>query len=133
MPLEGEHITRMFLHCLSRCPDVYVAPTSALRGSDIINQWKAPRSAWVISPDRAKFAPPHGPKFKIPLHRSCVLRPIKYNVPGSLTSAQRSRSLTVLNMLTPDGRTDGQTVDRFYKSYRDGRLNSLSLSLPTFV
>jgi len=41
----------------------------------------------------------HWPKFNISLPRSFILRPIV-----SSTSAQRSRSLT---MLTPHGRTDG--------------------------
>jgi len=61
-----------------------------------------------------------GPKFKIPLHKNFVPRPIKYTCQASSTSAQRSRSLRVLKMLTPHGRTDGRT---------DGHLTSVTRHL----
>jgi len=54
-----------------------------------------------------------GPKFKLLLPRSCVPRPAEYTGQVSSTSAQRSRSLIVLKMLTPartDGRTDGHVI-----------------------
>jgi len=50
-----------------------------------------------------------GPKFKIPLPRSCVYRPTEYTRHVSSTSPQQSRNLRALIMLTPYGRTDGQT------------------------
>jgi len=55
-----------------------------------------------------------GAKFKIPLPRSFVPRPIKYTCQVSSTLAQRSQSLGVLKMLTLDGRTDGQTDRRMH-------------------
>jgi len=49
----------------------------------------------------------HGQKFKIPLPRSFVSGPIEYTWQVLSTSAQRSRRLRVLKMLTPYGPTDG--------------------------
>ena len=47
------------------------------------------------------------PSFKILLPRRFVQRPIEYTCRVSSTLAERFRSLRVLKMLTPDGRTDG--------------------------
>ena len=69
-----------------------------------------------------------GPKFKIPFYRSFVPQPIEYACQVSSTSAQRSGSLRVLNMLTLRGQTDGQThrwtFDWFYKSSQERRLKT---------
>ena len=43
----------------------------------------------------------HGPKFKIPLPRSCVPKPTEYTCQVSSTSAQRSQPQRVMKMLTP--------------------------------
>ena len=48
-------------------------------------------------------------KYKLLLPGSCVSRPIEYTCQVSLPSAQRYRSLQVLKMLTPHGRTDRWT------------------------
>ena len=72
---------------------------------------------WVILLTRLSFGWPcmvQGPKFKILLPRSCISRPIEYRCQVSSTLAQRSRSLRVLKMLTPHGRT----FDQFYWSSR---------------
>ena len=62
------------------------------------------------------------PSFKILLPRRFVQRPIEYTCRVSSTLDERFRSLRVLKMLTPDGRTDGRTrgrtFDRFHKSFR---------------
>jgi len=71
-----------------------------------------------ISPDLAKFgvAPRmvqvQEPKFKIPLPRSFVSQPIEYKcqVSSTSSSAQQSRSLRLLKMLTPHGQTDIRLV-----------------------
>jgi len=67
-----------------------------------------------------------GPKFKIPLPRSIVHRPVEYACQVSSTLAQWSWSLRVLNMLTPHGRTYGRTSDRFYQSSRERRLKLIN-------
>jgi len=54
----------------------------------------------------------HGPTFTIPLPRSFVLWHIEYRCQVGLspTSAQWCRSLRVLKLLTPHGRTDGHVA-----------------------
>ena len=71
---------------------------------------KAPRSGRVISSDRAKFGvAPRGARAEIQNSASeeFCRRPIDHTCQVSSTSAQRSRILGVLKMLTPHGRTDG--------------------------
>jgi len=55
----------------------------------------------------------HGPKSKVPLPRSFIRWPMEYKCQVSSTSAQRSQSLRVVKMLTPQ---DARTFHRFYKS-----------------
>ena len=65
----------------------------------------------------------HGPKFKIPLPRSFVLRPTEC----ALTSAQWSRSFRILKMLTPRGRMFIQLIDRLTGGVRQANLKVASV------
>jgi len=71
------------------------------------------RMGWVVPPNGLSLGWPcaaQGPKFKILLRRSSFHRPTEYTCQVSSTSAQQSRNLMVLKMLTPrHGRTHGHS------------------------